>query len=80
VRSGSLRRSFDRIAEAQKLFDVGVASSFKGLLEKRPDALVISVPPDQHLSYYEQSFEARLPFFSEMNVLTPEAVGSPQRE
>ncbi len=44
-------------------------SSFEELLEKKPDALVISVPPDQHLEYYERSFEARLPFFSEMNVL-----------
>jgi predicted dehydrogenase len=63
----------DRVAEAPKLFDVSATSSFDDLLKKKPDALVISVPPDQHLAYYERSFEARLPFFSEMNVLTPEA-------
>ena len=63
----------DRVAEAPKLFDVAATSSFDDLLKTKPDALVISVPPDQHLAYYERSFEARLPFFSEMNVLTPEA-------
>ncbi len=63
----------DRIVEAQKMFNAPAVSSFEALAETRPDALVISVPPDQHLHYYERSFEARLPFFSEMNVVTPEA-------
>jgi len=63
----------DRAAEAQEMFNAPAVSSFDALLEKKPDALVISVPPDQHLAYYERSFQARLPFFSEMNVLTPDA-------
>ena len=62
----------DRLEEAQKLFSATAAGSFEALLDKKPDALVISVPPDQHLEYYERSFQAKLPFFSEMNVLTPE--------
>jgi predicted dehydrogenase len=63
----------DRIAEGQKMFNAPAVSSFDALVETKPDALVISVPPDQHLEYYERSFQARLPFFSEMNVLTPDA-------
>jgi predicted dehydrogenase len=63
----------DRMAEAQKMFNISTVGSFAGLLEKKPDALVISVPPDQHLEFYKRSFDAKLPFFSEMNVLTPEA-------
>lgn len=61
----------DRIQETRNMFDLAVASSFEDLLELGPKGLVISVPPDQHLYYYERSYEAKLPFFSEMNVLTP---------
>lgn len=70
----------DRTAESHKIFNAPAVSSFEVLLEKKPDALVISVPPDQHLEYYERSFEARLPFFSEINVLTPEAAWFASKE
>ena len=63
----------DRLAEVKKLFNVSTVDTFDALLGFGPEALVISVPPDQHLQYYELSFSAKLPFFSEMNVFTPEA-------
>ena len=62
----------DRVEEIKKMFSVSAVSSYDELLKLAPEALVISVPPDEHLAYYERSFAAKLPFFSEMNVLTPE--------
>jgi predicted dehydrogenase len=63
----------DRVSEANRMFRLTSVSTFEELLALKPEALVISVPPDEHLRYYERSFAAGLPFFSEMNVLTPES-------
>jgi predicted dehydrogenase len=61
----------DRNKQAREMFGIGTVRGFEELLRKKPDALVISTPPDQHLTYYDRSFAARLPFFSEANILTP---------
>ena len=61
----------DRRQQAADLFGVPTVPNFEGLVAARPDALVISTPPDRHLEYYERSYAARLPFFSEMNVHLP---------
>ncbi len=61
----------DRNAEAHDLFGVRTESNVASLVAARPDALVVSTPPDQHLADYETSFHAGLPFFSEANILTP---------
>jgi predicted dehydrogenase len=63
----------DRNVEAWEMFGIQTAPDFAGLLHLKPDALVISTPPDQHLMYYKLGFTHRLPFFSEANVLTPRA-------
>jgi len=70
----------DRAAQARALFGVSTAADFPALLAARPDALVISTPPDRHVEYYERSFDARLPFFSEANVLTPRPEWFAERE
>jgi len=63
----------DRNKEAEDMFGIGTAPDFEGMVAAGAQALVISTPPDQHLTYYERSFAARLPFFSEANILTPRA-------
>jgi predicted dehydrogenase len=70
----------DRRAQAEEMFRVTTAPSFEDLLKAKPETLVISVPPDQHLSYYVNSFTAKLPFFSEANILTPKAEWFAQQE
>jgi predicted dehydrogenase len=69
VRGFDLRA--DRNRRAAERFHIDTAASLPALLETRPDALVISTPPDQHAAGYRAAFAARLPFFSEANVLTP---------
>jgi predicted dehydrogenase len=61
----------DRRHAASKQFGIDVVSSWDALTERSLDALVVSTPPDAHVEYYERAFDARLPFFSEANVLTP---------
>ena len=70
----------DRNAEAQGLFGIRTFPSAEALIEARPDALVVSTPPDQHVADYERGFRAGLPFFSEANVLTPRAEWFAERE
>jgi predicted dehydrogenase len=64
VRADRNRRATDR-------FRIRTAESLPALLDSRPEALVISTPPDQHVGGYLAAFDARLPFFSEASVLTP---------
>jgi predicted dehydrogenase len=64
------RRS-DRNERVTSQFGIPTVSSFEAILNARPEALVISTPPDTHVHYYQASFEARIPFFSEANIVTP---------
>jgi predicted dehydrogenase len=61
----------DRIAACASDFDIEPAKSFDELVAAEPAALVISTPPDQHVTYFDRAAAAGLPFFSEANVLTP---------
>jgi predicted dehydrogenase len=61
----------DRNQRATDRFGIRTTESLPALLECRPEALVISTPPDQHVGGYLAAFDARLPFFSEASVLTP---------
>jgi predicted dehydrogenase len=70
----------DRNAEARERFGIRTLPSLDALLGARPEALIVSTPPDRHLADYEAGFGAGLPFFSEANVLTPRAGWFAERE
>ena len=70
----------DRNAQSEQLFGIRTVASWKELLQQSPQALVLSTPPDQHPADYAASFDARLPFFSEANVLTPRVSWFEERE
>src|SRR5664279_659278 len=70
----------DRRKEVSGGFGITVAHDFSGLCAEGVEAAVISTPPDVHLPYYEQCYAARIPFFSEANVLTPTAEWFAERE
>jgi predicted dehydrogenase len=61
----------DRNQQSHELFDIKTVTDFDALIQYKPDALVISTPPDQHRKYYEKSFSLGLWFFSEANILVP---------
>lgn len=70
----------DRNRQTQEMFNIATVSDFEQLMPVKPDSVVISTPPDQHLVYYEHSFAAKKPFFSEANILVPRAEWFVQRE
>lgn len=60
----------DRRAEVEALGGVTVHASFDdAIAAARPDALVISVPPDVHHVYMERAVALRIPFFVEASVI-----------
>ena len=60
----------DRCAEAEKLYGIRTFATFEEAETfRRPDALVISVPPDVHHLFMNKAAAARLPFFVEASVV-----------
>lgn len=65
----------DRRAEAEQLYGIKTVASFAEGMAGEPDALIISTPPDQHVSYALAAVEAGKPFFAEETVmLDPKAM------
>lgn len=61
----------DRRAEAQARYGVAVAADFAAALAARPDAVVISTPPDRHAEPMHAAARAGIPFFVEAGVPDP---------
>jgi predicted dehydrogenase len=61
----------DRRRSATERFGIATFDSFEELADSAVEALVVSTPPDRHVSYYEWARDAGVPFFSEANILTP---------
>jgi len=60
----------DRTAETGKLYHVPVHCDFgEAVAASKPDAVVISVPPDIHHRYMAWAVEHRVPFFVEASVV-----------
>lgn len=65
----------DRCAEARDKYAVAVYSDFAhALASSQPDAMVISVPPDQHMRYAWEAFERGIPCFIEASVVDAERI------
>lgn len=61
----------DRCEEVSGLYKIPVFSSFENAVERvKPDALIISVPPDKHHLYIDWAFEHQTHFFVEASVLS----------
>ncbi len=63
----------DRRAQAAQMFGIPTVESFEALTAAGVQAIVISTPPDVHVSCYELCYRHRLPYFSEANIFTPAA-------
>lgn len=65
----------DRRSEAQEKYRITVYGSFEAALEQhRPEALVISTPPDCHMAYAWRGFDLKLPCFIEASVVGGEEI------
>ncbi len=62
----------DRADEASRLYSIKTFVDFKEATRQKPDALVISCPPDRHLEYAHYALDHNLHFFTEVNTEPPE--------
>lgn len=70
----------DRRAAASEGFGIRCVETFADLKSTGVSAVTVSTPPDQHVEFFERCFDARIPFFSEANVLVPSAAWFRERE
>ena len=58
----------DRRNEVEKKYRIQTFSNFKEALEKKPNAMVISTPPDLHAKYANIAIAENIHFFMEVNM------------
>jgi predicted dehydrogenase len=59
----------ERRSETQQQLGIEVATSLEEGLSKRPDAIIISTPPDRHLPFALEAARRNIHFFMEASVL-----------
>lgn len=60
----------DRRQEATEKYGIATFKTLDDALAGRPDAVIISLPPDLHVSYANKVLDHRIPFFTEASVVT----------
>jgi predicted dehydrogenase len=59
----------DRRKETEKKYNIKTYNSFETAMRKRPDALIISTPPDLHMKYAMEAAKNNKHFFMEASVV-----------
>src|SRR5262249_17571988 len=59
----------DRRSEVAQSYGISDFGDFREALERKPDALIISTPPDRHMQYMCAAMEAGIHFFCEASVV-----------
>lgn len=62
----------DRCKQANELYKIEIAESLDSALNKKPDGVIISTPPDKHKEHALLAIERKIPFFTEVNTMNPE--------
>ncbi|HEX7702936.1 MAG TPA: Gfo/Idh/MocA family oxidoreductase, partial [Kofleriaceae bacterium] len=60
----------DRRTEAAKLYGIATVSSLEEGFASRPDAVLVSTPPDNHLPFVKSAFEQGMHCFCEANIIS----------
>jgi predicted dehydrogenase len=68
IRGFDLRE--DRRQEATDKYGIATFNNLDEALAYGPDAVIISLPPDLHVSYAHKVLDRRIPFFTEASVVT----------
>ncbi|MFZ0183898.1 MAG: Gfo/Idh/MocA family oxidoreductase [Nitrosotalea sp.] len=64
----------DRRKEASDLYSIKVTQDFESAINMKPDAMIISTPPDKHLEYAIEAANKDIHFFTEVNTMTPDEI------
>lgn len=59
----------NRKKEAVDLYGIQVTDSINAALEKNPDGIIISTPPDKHKEHALIAIKKKIPFFTEVNTM-----------
>jgi len=59
-----------RRTETGKKFHILIESSIKDALKHNPNVMIISTPPDKHLSYVKIAIKHNIDFFTEVNLIS----------
>ncbi|NNL59247.1 MAG: Gfo/Idh/MocA family oxidoreductase [Nitrosopumilus sp.] len=62
----------DRCKEASEKYNIKTFQDISKALDEKPDAMVISTPPDLHMKYAKIALEKRIHFFTEASVVQDE--------
>ena len=62
----------DRCKEASEKYNIETFQDISKALDEKPDALVISTPPDLHMKYAKIALENKIHFFTEASVVQDE--------
>lgn len=57
----------DRCQEARQKYNIEIFADFDEAMDREPDALIISTPPDKHVNYAMIAAKANIDFFTESN-------------
>lgn len=60
----------DRCVEAEQKYSIKTYQNFEDAINTKPDAMIISTPPDLHSKYAKIAIEKKSHFFTEANVVT----------
>lgn len=60
----------DRLKEAYEKYKIKTYSDISKALEEKPDAMIISTPPDTHMRYARIAIEKEIHFFTEASVVS----------
>lgn len=62
----------DRCKEANEKYQIQVFTDISKALNEKPDAMIISTPPDLHMKYAKIAIKNRIHFFTEASVIQDE--------
>lgn len=58
----------DRCKEVEEKYNLRAYQNFEEVLEEKPDIMIISTPPDTHMSYAKIALKNKINFFTEASV------------
>jgi len=62
----------ERCLEATEKYGITTFTDFSKCLENKPDAMIISTPPDLHMKYAKEAIKNKIHFFTEASVVQNE--------
>src|SRR5690349_784051 len=66
----------DRREQAKNLYSIKTIDDFQLGLKMKPDAMIISTPPNLHLKYATIAAKNKIHFFTEVNTIHPDKIRS----